>query len=68
MRILRGSLARNSKASTAIEFALVASALMLLTAGGLELAVLMWQVVTLQSVASETARCGAISASECTDH
>jgi Flp pilus assembly protein TadG len=65
-RPLRRSLARNDRASTAVEFGFVASALMLLIAGGMELAILMWQVVTLQSVASVAARCGAIGASSCT--
>jgi Flp pilus assembly protein TadG len=60
------SLSRNVEGSTAMEFGLVSSALMLLMAGGLELSVLLWQVVTLQSVAAEAARCGAISAAGCT--
>jgi hypothetical protein len=39
---------------------------MVLIVGGMELAILMWQVVTLQSVAAVAARCGAISATGCT--
>jgi Flp pilus assembly protein TadG len=44
---------------TAIEFALVAPALLTLTFGALDLGLLFWAKAGLQSVAALTARCGA---------
>jgi Flp pilus assembly protein TadG len=67
MNRIRRSLVRNTKAATAMEFALVSSILMLMMAGGIEVAVFLWQIGTLQSVAAETARCAAIGSSLCTN-
>jgi Flp pilus assembly protein TadG len=64
-RLTTRSLVEQTKGTTSLEFGLTASALMLIMVGGLELAVLMWQTVTLQAVASQTARCAAIAATGC---
>lgn len=51
--------------TTAIEFALVALALLTLTFGGIEYARLFWTWEALQLAGDETARCVAIGSSDC---
>ena len=48
-----------------LEFALLASVLMAMLLGGLELGLMMWTQGTLQSVAARTARCAAIGSAAC---
>ncbi|MDR3531358.1 MAG: pilus assembly protein [Rhodopila sp.] len=63
----RRSLARNTKAATALEFALVSGVLITMLFGGLELGLMIWTRGTLQSVAARTARCVAIGSTACTN-
>lgn len=60
-QIARRSLARNTKAATALEFALVSVVLIALLIGGMELGIVLWTRGTLQSIAAQTARCAALS-------
>jgi Flp pilus assembly protein TadG len=61
----RARLARSTRASAAIEFALVATALIPLTFAIIELGLVLWMQTAMQSVASLTARCAAISSPLC---
>jgi Flp pilus assembly protein TadG len=54
------------RAVTAVEFALVASALFVTSLGVIDLGMILWTQGSLQAVAADAARCGAISASGCT--
>jgi Flp pilus assembly protein TadG len=49
-----------------VEFALVAGLLFTVTFGTLDLGMIIWTQGSLQAVAADAARCGAISASGCT--
>jgi Flp pilus assembly protein TadG len=59
-------LLRDSRASSALEFAVVGSAMFLITFGAVDLGMILWTQGSLQAVAAEAARCGAIAASGCT--
>lgn len=63
--VTRRSLIRNTKAATALEFALVSGMLMALLFGGLEAGIMLWTRGTLQTVAAQTARCMAIGSPLC---
>jgi Flp pilus assembly protein TadG len=58
-------LLRDDRGSAVLEFGLLANVLMMMMLGALELAVLLWQLGTLQSVAAQTARCAAIGSAAC---
>jgi Flp pilus assembly protein TadG len=60
------SLARNTKGTTTLEFAIVSSVLVALLLGGMEVGLIMWSRGTLQSAAEQTARCAAIGSPLCT--
>jgi Flp pilus assembly protein TadG len=55
----------DERGSAVLEFGLLANVLIMMMLGALELAVLLWQLGTLQSVASQTARCIAIGSAAC---
>ncbi len=61
------SLAHDARATTALEFAMVGSVLMILLLGGINLGLMTWTLATLQSVAAQTARCVAIGSSACSN-
>lgn len=52
--------------SVMLEFAIIGTALLLASLGAMELGLILWTQGSLQSVASEAARCGAVGASGCT--
>lgn len=56
---------RQDAGAVAVEFALVASVLILLLTGTLSAAVLIWAEAALQSVSAQTARCSALGSSLC---
>jgi Flp pilus assembly protein TadG len=56
---------RSQQGTTAIEFAIVALALLTLMLGGMEYARLFWTWEALQRAGDETARCVAIGSSDC---
>lgn len=58
--------ARDRRGSVLLEFAIVGTALMLASLGAMELGLILWTQGSLQTVAAEAARCGAIGASGCT--
>jgi len=58
-------LLRDRAGVTSVEFALVASLLILLLTGTLSIGLLTWTASMLQSVALQTARCVAIGSSAC---
>jgi Flp pilus assembly protein TadG len=60
------SLARNTKAATTLEFALVSVILIALLLGAIEVGIMLWTRGTLQAIAAQAARCGAIGAPSCT--
>jgi Flp pilus assembly protein TadG len=62
----RRPLARNTKGTTTLEFAIVSGVLVALLFGGMEVGLIMWSRGTLQSVAEQTARCAAIGSPLCT--
>lgn len=59
------SLAGDTRATTAIEFAFIGSVLMILLLAGLDIGLMTWTRAILQSVAGQTARCVAIASSAC---
>ena len=59
------SLARDKRGYMAVEFALISTALLTLSLGTLELAVLGWAESVLQDAAELTARCVALSSTLC---
>jgi Flp pilus assembly protein TadG len=54
------------RASSVVEFAMIASALFTVSIGVMDLGLILWTQGSLQAVAADAARCGAISASGCT--
>lgn len=54
------------RGSTAVEFAMVALPLFLVSFAALDLGFYLWTKSALQSVAADAARCGAINAAACT--
>jgi Flp pilus assembly protein TadG len=54
------------RATTAVEFAIVGSLLFTVSFGVIDLGMILWTQGSLQAVAADAARCGAISASGCT--
>jgi Flp pilus assembly protein TadG len=54
------------RAATAVEFALVALPLFLVSFGAVELGLILWTRNALQAIAADAARCGAIQSSDCT--
>lgn len=59
------SLARNTKAATTLEFALVSVVLVAMLIGGIETGIMLWTRGTLQAIAAQTARCAALSSPLC---
>jgi len=57
-RLLR--LARDTAATTALEFGIIGNVLVLLLFAGIEIGGMIWTQATLQVVAAETARCAAL--------
>jgi Flp pilus assembly protein TadG len=57
--------ARDVRAVTTVEFALVSTILMVMIFGCVELGLIMWTRGTLQAIAAQTARCAAISSPIC---
>ena len=60
------ALLRDRRGTAAIEFAMVGTALFVTSLGVIDLGMIMWTQGSLQAVAADAARCGAISASGCT--
>ena len=60
------ALLRDRRAVAAIEFAIVGSVLFVCSLGVIDLGMIIWTQGSLQAVAADAARCGAISASGCT--
>jgi hypothetical protein len=58
---------RSRRAISTIEFAILAAVLIPLTSSIIELGLLLWTQTAIQSVASLTARCAAISSPQCTN-
>ena len=56
----------DTRAVTAVEFAIVGSLLFTVSFGVIDLGMILWTQGSLQAVAADAARCGAISASGCT--
>ncbi|HUN42562.1 MAG TPA: TadE/TadG family type IV pilus assembly protein [Acetobacteraceae bacterium] len=54
------------RATTALEFAMVALPLLLVSIATIELGLIIWTKSALQAVAADAARCGAISGPQCT--
>lgn len=65
MRRLARRLWRERNGSVMLEFAVVGTALLMVSVGGIELGLILWTQGALQTVAAEAARCGAIGASAC---
>lgn len=66
MRISRRSVRKDRRGVAAIEFALVAPTLLMLTWGAIEVGLLVpWVKGGLQSVAGIAARCGAVGSPDC---
>jgi Flp pilus assembly protein TadG len=63
----RSSLASDLRGYLAVEFALISSAMLALSLGGFELAVLGWAESALQDAAALTARCVALSSTQCSN-
>ncbi len=63
MARLRG----DRRASTTLEFGIIALLLVALSLAVIEVGLLFWAKNTLQSVAASTARCAAIGSPDCTD-
>lgn len=65
----RASVARmllgRSRATVAMEFAIVGPVLFLVTFGAIDLGMILWTQGALQAVAEDAARCGAIGAEAC---
>ena len=61
------NLARERSGTTALEFALIASVFLPLCLAILDAGLLMWTKGALQSTASLTARCAAITSPDCSD-
>jgi Flp pilus assembly protein TadG len=61
----RPSLARERRATTAVEFAICALAMVLMVVGFIEFGRLVWTFEVLQEVAAEGARCMGLGASSC---
>lgn len=61
------ALAASTAGATAVEFAMIALALMLFTFGVIELGRMLWTWQVLQSTAIDTARCVAIGSSQCSN-
>jgi Flp pilus assembly protein TadG len=57
---------RDCRAVTSLEFAIVATVLIPLISAIIELGLVMWTQVAMQSIASLSARCGAIQSPQCT--
>jgi Flp pilus assembly protein TadG len=57
---------RDRRAVSALEFAIIGSVLFVSSLGVIDLGMILWTQGSLQAVAAEAARCGAISASGCT--
>lgn len=62
MRTLSG----DRRGTTSVEFAIVGSLMFTVTFGAIDLGLILWTQGSLQAVAADAARCGAISASGCT--
>jgi Flp pilus assembly protein TadG len=60
------TLAGDNRGTTAVEFALVGSVLFTISFGVIDLGMILWTQGSLQAVAADAARCGAISATGCT--
>jgi Flp pilus assembly protein TadG len=60
------TLLRDRRGTSVIEFAMVGTALFVTSLGVIDLGMIMWTQGSLQAVAADAARCGAISASGCT--
>jgi len=54
------------RAATAVEFAIVGLPLVLASLGALDLGLILWTQSSLEAVAADAARCGAIQGSACT--
>jgi hypothetical protein len=61
----RTTLARACRASTAVEFAICALAMVLIVVGFIEFGRLVWTIEVLQEVVSEAARCMGLGANSC---
>jgi Flp pilus assembly protein TadG len=59
-------LLRDRRAMMAVEFAIVGSVMLVTSLGVIDLGMIIWTQGSLQAVAADAARCGAISASGCT--
>lgn len=59
------TLRRDRGGSVMLEFALIGTALLMVSMGGMELGLILWTQGALQSIAAEAARCGAIGTSAC---
>lgn len=59
------SLARNTRAATTLEFALVSVVLIAMLIGGIEVGIMMWTLGTVQAIAAQTARCAALASPLC---
>jgi Flp pilus assembly protein TadG len=64
-QMTRRRLTRDTNGTTTLEFAIVASVLVAMLLGGMEIGLRMWTRGTLQSVAEQTARCAAIGSPLC---
>ncbi len=60
------SLLGDSRAVTSVEFAIVGSLLVVVSFGAIDLGMILWTQGSLQAVAADAARCGAIGAAGCT--
>jgi Flp pilus assembly protein TadG len=60
------ALLRDRRAVVAIEFAIVGVVLLVCSLGVIDLGMIIWTQGSLQAVAADAARCGAISAAGCT--
>jgi Flp pilus assembly protein TadG len=59
------SLAKNTAATTTLEFALVSVVLIAMLLGGIEVGIMLWTRGTLQAIAAQTARCAALGSPLC---
>jgi Flp pilus assembly protein TadG len=57
----------DARGGSAVEFALLALPLLIMTLGSIELGLLMWTTNVLEATADDTARCVAIAGSSCTN-
>jgi Flp pilus assembly protein TadG len=60
------ALLRNRRAVASMEFAIVGSVMFVCSLGVIDLGMIIWTQGSLQAVAADAARCGAISAAGCT--